>query len=117
VAEPLLRIEVVHALPRRYWSEWLELPAGSTVADALERTSLPHKVPGLVIDPALVAVHGQAAKPDQALHDGDRVELLRPLACDPKEVRRRRAAAQAAQAESVAQRRRRRSLSPRGMLP
>lgn len=115
MAEPMLRIEVVYALPERYWSESLELPQGSTVADVLARTRLPQQVPGLVLDPMLVAVHGQGAKPGQALNDGDRVELLRPLACDPKEVRRRRAAAQAG-TESVAQRRRRRSLS-RGMLP
>lgn len=115
MTEPMLRVEVVYALPERYWNEWLELPQGSTVADALARTRLPQQVPGLVPDPALVAVHGQAAKPGQALRDGDRVELLRPLLCDPKDVRRRRAAAQAGE-ETVVQRRRRRSLS-RGMLP
>lgn len=114
MTEPLLRVEVVYAVPGRAWSEWLELPAGATVADALAQTTLPAEVPGLVPDPALVAIHGHAVKPAQALRDGDRVELLRPLLCDPKEVRRRRAAANQ---ESVAQRRRRRSSLSRGMLP
>lgn len=114
MAEPLLRVELVYALPERYWSEWLDLPAGSTVADALARTTLPSRVAGLVVDPDLVAVHGQAVKPTHGLHDGDRIELLRPLACDPKDVRRRRAAATQ---ETVAQRRRRRSSLSRGMLP
>jgi len=40
-----------------------------------------------------VAVHGVVARGDQRLHDGDRVELLRPLLADPKDNRRRRAKA------------------------
>ena len=36
---------------------------------------------------------GVSAGIDTLLHDGDRVELLRPLLADPKESRRRRAEA------------------------
>lgn len=106
-----MRIEIVYALPRRCWSESLELPHGATVADALALTRLREAVPGLVVNPALLAVHGQAATPQRVLADGDRLEILRPLTCDPREVRRRRAARQ-----PDAQRRRRSSFS-RGRLP
>jgi len=37
------------------------------------------------------AIFGQRAHPDTPLADGDRVELLRPLVADPKDLRRRRA--------------------------
>ena len=38
-----------------------------------------------------VGVFGRAANPDDIIHDGDRVEVYRPLIADPKETRRRRA--------------------------
>lgn len=60
----------------------LELPSASTVGDALGRfgAALPA---GLA-----VALWGRACAPQQALRDGDRIELCRPLVVDPKEARR-----------------------------
>jgi putative ubiquitin-RnfH superfamily antitoxin RatB of RatAB toxin-antitoxin module len=86
-----LRIEVVYALPERCFSAAVELPSGATVADALRAAAMAERVPGLVVDPARLAVFGQAAAPQTPLHDGDRVEILRPLLADPKQARRRRA--------------------------
>ncbi|HEX9183027.1 MAG TPA: RnfH family protein [Burkholderiales bacterium] len=37
------------------------------------------------------AIYGRRVPLDTKLTDGDRVEVLRPLAADPKEARRRRA--------------------------
>ncbi len=88
-----LRIEVVYALPDRSWRVPLQLPAGATVADALAAADLPSRVPGIEVDPEGLAVFGQAATLATALHDGDRVEVLRPLTVDPKQARRRRAGA------------------------
>jgi len=39
-----------------------------------------------------LAVLGRLTTPDTVLHDHDRIEILRPLAIDPKEARRLRAA-------------------------
>jgi len=36
-------------------------------------------------------IFGKRARLDQPLAEGDRVEIYRPLAMDPKEARRRRA--------------------------
>lgn len=91
-----LRVEVVHALPERQWRIPLTLPAGSTVADAIELSGIAALVPGLRIDPRQVGIFYRPCSLDTALGDGDRVEIYRPLACDPKEVRRRRAAGGAA---------------------
>jgi len=71
----------------------LRLPAGATVADALAAADLPSRVPGIEVDPEGLAVFGQAATLATTLHDGDRVEVLRPLKVDPKQARRRRAGA------------------------
>jgi putative ubiquitin-RnfH superfamily antitoxin RatB of RatAB toxin-antitoxin module len=48
-------------------------------------------VPGLGVDAAMLAIFGNTATPESLLHDGDRVEVLRPLVADPKQARRERA--------------------------
>lgn len=83
----MIRVEVVLAWPERVVSRLLELADGATVAEAMAAAA----IEGSQDCPA-VAVHGLVAKGGQVLHDGDRVELLRPLLADPKDNRRRRAA-------------------------
>lgn len=82
-----MRIEVIRAWPRRFESARFELPAGSTVGDALAQAEATIGR----LDAVDVAVFGVRAGLNTALHDGDRVELLRPLIADPKDARRRRA--------------------------
>ncbi|GAB2654476.1 RnfH family protein [Arenimonas aestuarii] len=91
MASAPLRIEVVCAHPGRAWQLQVQLPPGATVADALAAADLPAKVPGLVVDPECLAIFGRAVTPGEALRDGDRVEVLRPLLIDPMQARRRRA--------------------------
>lgn len=66
---------------------WLQLPAGSTLGQAL--AAVPELDP---LRPAtlVVGVWGKLAVPSQVLRDGDRVEVYRPLTVDPKEARRLR---------------------------
>jgi putative ubiquitin-RnfH superfamily antitoxin RatB of RatAB toxin-antitoxin module len=69
----------------------VELPAGSTVADAVAASGLVarHR---LDVGSLGFAIFGQRAHAATLLVAGDRVELTRPLVADPKEARRRRAA-------------------------
>lgn len=87
-----MRIGVVHATPQRQVQLTVELPAGSTVAEAIERSGIRAQFPGLLVDPDAVGIFGRKVTLDQVLRDGDRVEIYRPLQADPKEVRRQRAA-------------------------
>lgn len=80
-----MKVDVIRAWPQRFESVSLELPDGSTVADALAAARL---------DPTPVAVFGVRAELHSTLADGDRVEVLRPLLADPKQARRRRAEVQ-----------------------
>ena len=84
-----LRVEVVLALPRGVDVVTLELPAGCSVRDAVAASGLADRHPG--IDLSSVGIFGRRVKADARLADGDRVEVYRPLALDPKEQRRRRA--------------------------
>lgn len=88
-----IRVQVVYALPRRCWLREVELSADATVREAIAASGLEREIEGLVIDAARVGIFSRPATLDTGLRDGDRVELYRPLECDPKEVRRRRAAA------------------------
>ena len=68
----------------------LLLPAGSTLADAVAAAGLS----SLALDAGgelKLALWGRLQSAQTPLHDGDRVELLRPLRVDPKQARRLRA--------------------------
>ncbi len=91
-----LRVEVALAAePRRVDCVALQLPPGSTVADAVQASGLlpRHGLAGL--DGLALAVWGRAVSAGSALRDRDRVEMLRPLQVDPKESRRLRYRSQA----------------------
>jgi putative ubiquitin-RnfH superfamily antitoxin RatB of RatAB toxin-antitoxin module len=86
-----IEVEIVYALPLAQDVDRLRVPAGTTVAEAIERSAIPSRHPGAGVNLERVAVLGRLAAPDTVLHDLDRIEILRPLTIDPKEARRLRA--------------------------
>lgn len=85
-----IRVEVAWASPAAQGVVDVELPAGATVADALAATGALARA-GVAEADAGYAIFGQTAKTATPLRDGDRVEITRPLAADPKAIRRSRA--------------------------
>ena len=85
----------------------LELPAGATLLEALQRSGLLERHAGVDLAQQRVGVWGRARRLDEVLHDGDRVELYRALQVDPKQARRLRSAREDRRAASA-----RRSRSP-----
>ena len=83
-----LRVRVVYALPDRQVSVDLEVPPGTTAADAVTRSKLLEKFPEAAARPLSCAVFGRAVPLTYELREGDRVEILRPLLIDPKQSRR-----------------------------
>ena len=88
---PVISVEVAYGIPRQQAVLRVELQAGSTVAEAIERSGVRGQFPGLVVDPAAVGIFGRKVSLDRVLQNGDRVEIYRPLIADPREVRRQRA--------------------------
>lgn len=86
-----IQVSVIYALADRRWQRAIELPSGATVAQAIMASGLREAVPDVEYAPDRLAVFGKPVQEDTALRDGDRVEILRPLQCDPKEVRRQMA--------------------------
>jgi uncharacterized protein len=74
----------------------LRLAPSATVRGALQASGLQARHAS--IDLRRVGVWGRARQLDDGLHDGDRVELYRPLRVDPKEARRLRYRGQRAKA-------------------
>lgn len=72
----------------------LDLPAGTTVRQALAASGLGRLYPDIETTPS--SVWGRKAAADHVLRNGDRVEVCRPLRVDPKVARRERFAKQGA---------------------
>ncbi len=87
-----IRVEVVCAWPDDVFRCELELPEGSTVAAAVERSAVCVRWPEAADPEARFGIFSRQVARDHVLRDGDRVEVYRPLLLDPKEARRRRAA-------------------------
>jgi putative ubiquitin-RnfH superfamily antitoxin RatB of RatAB toxin-antitoxin module len=85
-----VRIEVAYARPQGAIQRTYELPAAATVGDALRAASADPAFAGIDIEGSPVGVFGAPARREQPLHPGDRVEIYRPLALDPKAARRAR---------------------------
>jgi len=81
-----MKVEVVHAQPQGAEVASVELPAGATVRDALAASGL---APNL--EKQACGIFGKRVALEHPLAEGDRVEIYRALAIDPKEARRRRA--------------------------
>jgi len=95
VAEPCsgerpMEIEVAFAAPERQLIVSLQVPAGTTVAQAIEASGIREEFPQIEAHPT-VGIFSRKVELDTELMHGDRVEIYRPLAADPKEARRRKA--------------------------
>jgi putative ubiquitin-RnfH superfamily antitoxin RatB of RatAB toxin-antitoxin module len=70
---------------------WLniEVPDDATVQAAIERSGILKMFPGIDLEAQKVGVFGRMVKLDAVLKPGDRVEIYRPIVCDPQTVPRR----------------------------
>nr|WP_204794231.1 RnfH family protein [Oceanisphaera litoralis] len=87
----LIRVEIVYALPQQQTVLSMKVSAGDSVRQVIEQSGMLQQYPEINLDNNMVGVFGRQVKLDQGLHDGDRIEIYRPLLADPKEIRRRRA--------------------------
>lgn len=86
-----IRVEVVYALPERQYVRKVRLAPGSTVEQAILASGLLELRRDIDLTSNKVGIYSRPAKLNDELHEGDRVEIYRPLIADPKELRRQRA--------------------------
>lgn len=87
----MVNIEVVYALPEEQILLKQSVPAGTTVAGAIQASGVLDKHPEIDLDKNKLGIFGKLTKADAVLRDKDRIEIYRSLIADPKEVRRKRA--------------------------
>jgi hypothetical protein len=83
-----MQVEVVFAGADRQCLIAVILPRGATVADAIASSAIAQKFPEENLDKLQAGVWGQPVQRNHVLSDGDRVEIYRALALDPREARR-----------------------------
>ncbi|MFS2222005.1 RnfH family protein [Pantoea sp. B65] len=88
---PDIAVEVVYALPQKQYLQSVKLAAGSTVEQAIKASGILELRRDIDLGANKVGVFSRPVKLDDEVHDGDRVEIYRPLIADPKELRRQRA--------------------------
>lgn len=74
--------------PHEVWLR-LDVPPDSTVQDAIERSGILRMFPSIDLATRKVGVFGKVTRLDAPLSAGDRVEIYRPITCDPRAVPRR----------------------------
>lgn len=87
-----IKVEVVFAREHVQALLQVEGAVGMTAGEAIERSGILGRFPEIDLAVNKIGIYGKLAKPDQALEDGDRVEIYPPLIADPKQARKNREA-------------------------
>ncbi|MDK9605400.1 RnfH family protein [Lelliottia wanjuensis] len=88
---PKIAVEVAYALPEKQYLQRVKLEEGATVEEAIRASCLLELRSDIDLSKNKVGIYSRPVKLTDALNDGDRVEIYRPLIADPKELRRQRA--------------------------
>lgn len=88
----MLGISVCYASDRQEWLRTLQVNAGTTIGEAIERSGLLEAFPDINLTTQPVGIYAKKKTLDTVLRERDRIEIYRPLVADPKESRRKRAA-------------------------
>ena len=96
-----MKIGIAYALSKRQvWFD-VEVPEGATIQDAINKSGILKQFPEIDLTVQKVGIYSKVSKLDAVLSDGDRVEIYRPITCDPKTVpRKAKAGGDAAEAEA-----------------
>ncbi len=87
-----IMIEVSYALPDKQIIIPVLVNEGISVKEGIELSGVLTKFEGIDLSSNLVGIFGKLTTLDKTLRNLDRIEIYRPLAADPKEIRRKRAA-------------------------
>ena len=87
-----MKVEVVYALPAAADAVSVTVPDGATLRDAVLASGVLERHPDIRLETQAFGIFGKRAALEARLSPGDRIEVYRALAIDPKEARRRRAA-------------------------
>jgi putative ubiquitin-RnfH superfamily antitoxin RatB of RatAB toxin-antitoxin module len=90
MAAELINVQVCYASDAVQFLRALQVPAGSTLEQAIAASGVLGEVPEIDLDTMQVGIYAKKKTLDTVLREHDRVEIYRPLIADPKHARRRR---------------------------
>lgn len=90
LAEPRIRVEVCYPRPEAQVMVALEVVPGTTASQALALSGLTIRFPDAA--QCTLGIAGKRVDAERVMAAGERLELLRLLTADPKEIRRQLAA-------------------------
>jgi len=83
-----MKVSVVYAEGTQKWVH-IDVPEETTAAQAIELSGLLKQFPEIDMEENRFGIFGRVVKAEQALKEGDRVEIYRPITADPETVERR----------------------------
>ncbi|POP41726.1 RnfH family protein [Superficieibacter electus] len=86
-----IAVEVAYGFPEKQYLLKVMLEEGATVEEAIRASGLLALRTEIDLSQNKVGIYSRPVKLQDAVQDGDRVEVYRPLIADPKELRRQRA--------------------------
>lgn len=94
MSKGLIAVEVAYALPHQQKIICVNVPAQTTLYQAVVLSNITAYFPQLNLDSATFGVFSKLEKSPKTriVQAGDRIEIYRPLLVDPKEARKARAA-------------------------
>lgn len=75
---------MAYALPEKQYLQRVTLQEGATVEEAIRASGLLELRTDIDLTKNKVGIYSRPAKLSDIVHDGDRVEIYRPLIADPK---------------------------------
>src|ERR1700735_1509082 len=85
-----ISVQVSYAEPERTVVKTYRLMPPASIEDALRLARCDSDFAGVDLEHSAVGVFGRVVALSETLSEGDRVEIYRPLAADPKSARRER---------------------------
>jgi len=86
-----ITIELIYPLPQEQVLFEIDLEPETIVSEAIQLSGILEQYPEIDLAVNKVGIFGKACQLTDSLHDGDRIEIYRPLIADPKEARKKRA--------------------------
>lgn len=87
-SEKSIEVEIAYALSRHQFLQRITVPSGITVEQAITLSEFDKRFPDIDWVSQKIGIFGKLTTLDTVLQNNDRVEIYRPLLCDPKENRR-----------------------------
>jgi len=84
-------VEVAYAMRDKQCVLKVEVASGTTIEMAIHCSGILKQFPTIHLETAEVGVFGKRRQLSDGVHEGDRIEIYRPLMIDPKDARRAKA--------------------------